>query len=127
MRTSSFRFLAPIFVAAALLAPPARAAGWASSPFEGIWARLAALWNASGGCVIDPNGLCRGQAGTPRLINAETGCTYDPPGGSQEQADPARGVTAEAGCIYDPNGLCRDSAQSQASGPAIPRRTQSHP
>ena len=91
MRTPSLRSMVPIFMAAALLAaPPARAAGWLSSPFEGIWARLSALW-ADTGCVIDPSGLCR------------------------DQARPATGITAETGCIYDPDGRCREGAQAMFS------------
>ena len=85
MRTSSFRFVAPICVVAALLAPPARAAGWASSPFEGIWARLAALWNATG-CVIDPSGGCG------------------------VRVNQARGVFPAGGCVIDPNGRCGNEA-----------------
>ncbi len=88
MRTFSLRSMVPIFVAAALLAaPPARAAGWFSSPFEGIWARLSTLW-AKTGCVIDPNGGCRDQAGLVVGITADTGCTYDPHGGCRDGAQP---------------------------------------
>lgn len=90
MRTPSLRSMVPIFMAVALLAaPPARAAGWFSSPFEGIWARLSALW-AGTGCVIDPSGHCRDHAG------------------------PVKGITADTGCVIDPNGGCRDNAQAQA-------------
>ncbi len=98
MRTPSLRSMVPILMVSALLAaPPARAAGWFSSPFEGIWVRLSALW-ADTGCVIDLSGDCHRQAG------------------------PARVVTADAGCIYDPNGLCRDAAQAQDFDREQPRR-----
>jgi hypothetical protein len=84
MRTPSLRSMVPILMAVALLAaPPARAASWLSSPFEGIWARLSALW-AETGCVIDPHGRCHDQAGVATLITAETGCTYDPNGGCRD-------------------------------------------
>jgi hypothetical protein len=86
MRTPSLRSMVPMFMVAALLAaPPARAADWLSSPFERIWTRLSALW-AEGGCVIDPSGGCREQAGSPTGITADTGCVIDPSGGCREGA-----------------------------------------
>ncbi len=98
MRTPTRRTMVPIFMAVALLAaPPARAAGWLSSPFEGIWARISALW-------------------------AETGCIYDPNGGCRDHAGPVDGITADAGCTYDPHGGCREDAQAQASGLEQARR-----
>jgi hypothetical protein len=115
--------MVPILMVAALLAaPPARAADWTLSPFEGIWARLSALW-AETGCVIDPNGHCRDQAAGPaKGITADAGCTYDPNGLCRDQAGSVGGITADAGCIYDPDGRCRDVAQTQASGREQPRQ-----
>lgn len=122
MRTPSLRFMAPIFVAAALLAaPPARAAGWLSSPFEGIWTRLSTLW-ADTGCIYDPNGRCRDQAGQPKGITAETGCVIDPHGGCRGEAVQPSGIIAETGCVIDPSGSCRDGAQAPPSGLDRPRR-----
>ncbi len=92
MRTPTRRTMVPIFMAVALLAaPPARAAGWLSSPFEGIWARISAMW-------------------------ADTGCTYDPNGGCHIGFRPPVAITADTGCIYDPHGGCRDGAQMAPLG-----------
>ncbi len=114
MRTPSLRSMVPIFMAVALLAaPPARAAGWLSSPLEGIWARLSALW-AEAGCTYDPNGLCRNQAG-PGGITVETGCIYDPNGHCREEAGPVTRITADTGCTYDPHGGCRESVWEPSS------------
>ncbi len=84
MRTSTRRTMVPIFMAVALFAaPPARAAGWLSSPFEGIWARISALW-ADTGCGTDPDGGCRGLTSPPTAVTADTGCVIDPHGGCRD-------------------------------------------
>lgn len=115
MRAPSLRFMVPIFIVASVLAaPPARSASWLTSPFEGIWARLSALW-AEGDCVIDPNGGCCDQAESAKGITADAGCTYDPNGLCSNQTGPAKGISADAGCTYNPDGRCRDAAQAQVS------------
>lgn len=82
MSRSLVRRAAMLFVLCVLLAAPWSAAAprqdhkTAPPPLLGqLWSRLATLWSDIG-CVIDPNGSCRGAAAT----QGDIGCGIDPHG-----------------------------------------------
>lgn len=103
------RTAALVLLAAILLLPGAASATPRSaspSLVPRLWSLLATIW-PDAGCLIDPNGICKGTTST-LPVSMDEGCLIDPNGRCKGTpvAAPVLPVSLHEGCGIDPDGRC---------------------